>query len=585
MRRFILVDPCLGDRGSHPYQCCLDVLGAAARAGFACEAVVRREFPADPGDWPVAHGLERSLDISGYSKYTAFGELDTLRENGSPRPRLAVPWAVRHADRRREAHIAAFARAVAPVVGRAAAGDIVLLATASELDVAGLARAIRAAGAAGVRWHALFHYPIYRGLAVDFPRQERRVDRLRGLFAEAIAVAASARIHLHVTTEELAAQYERLGIGPVHVLPYPVRRLARAARTGDGRPLRIVALGDARPEKGSQHLADVVTRAAAEPALAGQITFAVQSNLGFVPRWRNAHDHAVMRSLGRLAGMQRVESSANKLVEMIPGPLTGDEYLAQIAAADATLLAYDQDRYRCRCSGVLLESLAAGVVPIVSGGGSMARLLADPMRRHVESLVAGSRVLATERHGPIRAGHTRPWRIAVEPPASATVLVVTLRFKATGPEALLAVPAAVELSGAGAKRSAAIVAADAAGVGTAAVLPLGWRSQDAGPLTLRVTPAGHASALDLAELSVLAIDSGDRPPVGAAGIVVPPAADVVAGIVEALREFTTHADHYVATAGMYAAEVADRFSGTRVVESLMAVGESWEQVVAEAYRG
>jgi hypothetical protein len=585
MRRFILIDPCLGDLGSHPYHYCRAVLDAADRGGFVCEAVVPRGLRVGAGAWPERIGLHPILDVPGYSKYTAFGELDTLGADGRPRFRIVPPWAAGHADRRRRAHVEAVARALEPVVARAAPGDVVLLATASELDVVGLARAIRGAGGApGVGWHALFHFPLYRGLWPDFPRQEPRVDRVRRLLAEALATAAPVPIHFHVTTEELAAQYARLGEAPVGVLPYPVRAVDRRPSLDAGRPLRVAALGDARPEKGSQHLAAVVERVASDPVLAGRVGFAIQTNRGFSLRRPTPGDLAVKHALERLASLERSGSGSNPGVDLLPGPLVGEAYESQVAAADALLLAYDPERYRTRCSSVLLETLASGAVPIVIGGGSMARMLAGPVRRHVESLLERSRRLRTTRHGPARAVHSHAWEMPIDAPPGTTAVVVSLRWQATGPAAILAVPAAVELVVDGTVTAAALVAADETGAAVAAVLPLDPASIRRGPPRLRVGPVEPRHALECAEVSVAAIDSGDRPPVGAVGIVVPPGADLVDGILHSLRELVLHAGHYAATAREHATEARRRFCGERVVEALLATDVGREGPAVEARR-
>ena len=571
MRRFILIDPCLTDPGSHPFQYAIDVLTAAERAGFACEAVVNRGVLDHVAEWPRRFRLAPLLEASGHSKYTAFGELDRLGPHGAPRLRLAVPWAGRHAARRREERIVRFAATIEPVVRGIGADDVVLIATASELEVAGLARAIRATGgSAGAGWHALFHYPLYRGLGPDFPRQERRLDRLRRLLAAAVADAAPARIHVHVTTAELAAQYARLGVGPVGVLPYPVRPVGRETLPVANRPLRIAVLGDARPEKGSQHLAALVERVGDDPELRGRLAFAIQANTGCPATSRKAEDRAVLRSLARLATLARDPGDhARCAVELLPGPLMGAEYEAQLARADATILPYDQRRYRYRCSGVLLESLASGIVPIVTGGGSMARILAGPIRDHVAALLARSRMIATVQYEAIRTAVARPWETTIDPPAAATAVVVSLRWRDEGAAAILAVPATVEVVGETVSRAATMVAADADGRGKI-VLPLVRRAGRPGPLRLRIAPADHPAPLDLAAAVLTTIDAGTPAPVGQAGIVAPPDADVAASLVAAVREFVRHADHYVRTAREQAAGFADGHSGRRVVETLLA---------------
>ena len=566
MRRLILIDPCLADIGSHPYQCCVDLFAAAERAGLSCEAVSHRGFRPNASQWPRHRRLEPLLDSIGHSKYTAFGELDRLDGHGRPRLRIASPWAGRHAERRRAERIEAFARAILPIVRGVSPGDIVLLATASELDVAGLARAVREAGGpTGASWHAQFHYPLYRGFLEDFPRQERRLDRVRRLLTQAIREAAPHRLHLHVTTDELAAQYRRLGVSEVTVLPYPVRAVARGARTAG--VTRIAALGDARPEKNSHLLADIVERAAADPRLAGRVTFAVQSNFGFPERSTAARDRAVRRSIERL----RARRDAG--VELLGGPLVAEPYVAELARADAMLLAYDQDRYRCRCSGVTLEAVASGIVPIVTGGGSMARLLADPIRRHAEAVVERGRADA-DASTPfsmdgrtVRAG--RPWPIPIEPPAGDASVVARLTWRAVGDDAYHVPAAVVSLAVDGLPRRSTVLQADPGGRDVAAVFacPRGARAR---PAHLVIAPAGSAAAVDLASVSVTVVEAGQPTPRSAAGIVVAPGGDLVEDVVESVRELDTHAEHYRRSAERHARETAAAFSGDRLVEALLA---------------
>jgi len=377
-----------------------------------------------------------------------------------------------------------------------------------------------------------------------------------------------------VTTPELAAQYTRLGVAGVQVLPYPVRAVARV---GGGQPLRVAVLGDARPEKGSHLLAALVERVSEEPELCGSLVFTIQSNTARPPRSRSSADQAVIRSLRRLAELASASAESGHgdcRVELLPGPLAGGVYESQLARADATILPYDQDRYRYRCSGVFLESLASGVVPIVPGGGSLGRMLDPPIRRHIEALLARSRTIAAGSHGPFRTSTSRPWETMIEVPANATAVVASLRWSAPDAPALCGTPVTIELEGIGTDRASALVATDADGRGPKAVLPCrGFTGR--GPVLVRVTPAHRAARGAIAELVVRVIDSGEPPPVGAVGIVIPPHPDPIESLLQALRELVRHTDHYRRTAREQAAEVATRFSGERVVEALLAAaGES-----------
>lgn len=298
-RRFLLVDPCLVSAGSHPFHYAAEVLAAAESVGCDCSLFGSRTCAAGlrVAAWPV----RPTFTNTAYSKYTVAGGLDRLDRSG--RSRWRPPWGSRHAARRREERITVFARDCAPVLDGLRSGDVVLLATASELEIAGLARAVAAARpAADVGWHAVLHFPVYRGFAADQDRQEARIAWARSLLRAAVETLPGLR--LHATTEELAAQYMRFAGVPVDVLPYPIQRIDREEDDGaGGGGLRVSCLGDARPEKGSAALPAIVAAAAADPGLA-RVRFTVQTNLGFAAGSWSAEHRAVragLRALGRLA--------------------------------------------------------------------------------------------------------------------------------------------------------------------------------------------------------------------------------------------------------------------------------------------
>ena len=572
MRRFILIDPCLCDLGSHPYQYCRDLLDAAERAGFACEAIGHRSFRPAAGHWPAAHRLESSLSMLGHSKYTAFGELDRLAGNGRARLRIAAPWAARHAERRRQERIDAFAREILPVVRGVRSGDVVFLATATELDLAGLARAIRESRPPrGVSWHVQFHYPLYRGFLEDFPRQERRLDRIRRLTRRAIDDAGAGAIHFHATTEELASQHRRLGVIDVAVLPYPVRAAAiavAAARASRGDRLRIACLGDARAEKQSHLLADVAERMAADPLLSPLASLAVQSNLGFPAGSRSPADLAVLESLSRLAAMPR------ERVELVEGPLPASEYARQLAEADAILLAYDQDRYRCRCSGVTLEAIVSGCLPIVTGGGSMARLLDGPIADHTAAVAAASRTLPGVRAGSVRIRAGRPLPLSIEMPHEATGVLASAVWPVAGDDALHCPGVVVAVEAEGMPRKTLPLQPHRAGRPARGLLAIDPPAMPGGSgrrsARIAIAPLPGAAAVDLESFAIEPIDTGRPRPFSAAGIVVAPGDGLIDAILGAIRELARFPDHYHRSAATHAAATAERHAGEAVLRVILA---------------
>jgi hypothetical protein len=559
-RRFVLVDPCLTGLGSHPFHYACEVLGAASRAGFECRLAAHRTFAATgcPPEWLVLP----AFTYTAYSKYTACSELD----RHGPRAWLPrAPWTQWHAARRREERIAAFARELAPVIQGLSAGDLVLVATASELEVAGLARAIAAAGLPpGVGWHAEFHFPLYRGFAPDFPRQDRRLDRLRDLLRTAIATAADHALHFHTTTEELAAQYARILPGPVGSLPYPAQPPQRADRRGAA-PLRVACLGDARPEKNSQCLAALVDSVAADRELAGAVRFAVQTNPGFPAASRKREHVDVRRSLERLAGL----AAAGGPVDLIGGPLDEAAYSHELAAADVALLAYDQDRYRVRCSGIILESLAAAAIPIVTGGGWMARQIAGPLREHARLVTTSSRVVNVRRIAAPRMTQARPVVVDVElPPATAgadgqAVIAVDIAWDAAGASCLDEPPVRVGIEGLP-TRPPTILAADPDGRPATALFPLAGGAAG-GTIRVRLAPACGAAAATPAAITLRHLATPGPVAAGAVGVVI----ESPAGVAGALREVVRHAAHYRATAAAHAETVRAAATGAEVVRRLL----------------
>lgn len=554
--RFMLVDPCLVSAGSHPLHYAAEVLAAARRAGCDCRLLVNRACPAGlrAADCPV----RPTFTNSGYSKYTVAGGLDRLdcrgRSGWLPRP----PWEARHVARRREERIRAFAHELAPFLDELRAGDVFLLATASELEIAGLVRAIAGVRPApGIGWHALVHFPVYRGFAADYDRQDRRLAWARELLRTARATVPE--LCLHATTEELAAQHARLVGGPVGVLPYPIQ--AGAVGVGKARQpargLRVSCLGDARPEKGSQALPAIVAATLADPVLA-DVRFVVQSNPGFDVRSRAAEHRAVSRALATLAR----QAAAGGPVDLLPGPLDGAAYARALADTDVMLLPYDQERYRVRCSGIVLESLASGVVPIVTGGGWMARQLAAPLRRHAAAITARAEVLDERRIDGPRLGAGRS--LAIEMPVAIqrataaerqVIITVAIRWRSeSGPGAP---PVRVAVASPD-RLPATMLAADGSGEAGCAIFPL---ADPAG--ACRVEFAGGSAAVETIVVRRLA--AAAPVPAGAVGAVIAAADDAAA----ALREVVRHYPHYRETVVRHAETVREASSGDAVVRRLL----------------
>lgn len=532
--KLVIVEPCLepaapGSPSSHAEHLVVPLLAATDRRGV----LVARHGVTRPAGLPPGCILHDTLTFGPHAKVTAAGELDRLDDRGRARWRPQAPWAAWHRSRRREQRVAAFARGVAPALAALGAGDVVLVSTASDLEVAGLARAIAAAAPPpGIGWHLWFHTPFERGFLADRPRQGARLARVAAFLAEARRTAAGHVLQFHATTAAIAAQVERLAVGPCDVLPWPVvvPPPDPAARSGIA-PLRIAALGDARPEKNSHRLAEIVDAAAALPVA---LSFTVQGNPGFAAASTKPEHDAVRRCLTALRGRPNVE--------LLAGPLDEAAYVGQLHRADVVLLAYDQDRYRTRLSAILLEALATGAVPIVTGGGWMGRQLAEARRDHAARIAASA--TGRQRLGFVRTPAIGRSGLTVHcaVPAGTAALLVAAEWTRRGREALAEPPLRVGLGPDGAAfPPLPVTVACAPTTGDAALLLLPLPPSTA-PRTvaLQVGPVRAAAGVVLATLAVDALAGTAPPPAAAAGVIV----DDVTDVPGALAEVARHSDHY-----------------------------------------
>lgn len=557
--RIVVCDGCIDRVGAHPWAYATAVHRAALRSGRRCEIVSHRNF-RPPADFEHPGDVRPLLRRHGATRLTAFAELERL---ASARGRLELPceaW-LRAASRRRR--IADFAVDIAPVIAGLAPGDHLLVATASELDALGLARAIATtAPREGIGWHLQFHAPLLDGS--EGPGNDRvpRIRRVRRLLARSIAAAAPHPLRFHATTEELAAEWAWAGATGIGVLPYPVSAPGAAAGSPEpGRPLRIALLGDARAEKNSHLVARLADALEADGSLAGQVRLAVQTNRGFPADSRRPGDIAVTEALRGIMGRR------DDLVEDLGGPLDAATFRDEVWRADGLLLPYDERRYRHRLSALLLEAQAAGKVAIVTPGGWLARRIMPAIRLHAESLAADHPPLSIERAESVAVRPGDPLPLPLSPPHGADVAVVEARWsRRGGPPRRSAcspgdlpfdTPLRVSLAD-GATPADATLAQPLDGREAVALFRLRH------PPSRAIVEAPQPGAGVVVSLAIRWLRCGSEPPLGAAGIVLREAGAAH----EALREFARHRDHYLATARRGAAAVAAAHAPEAILRTL-----------------
>jgi len=188
--------------------------------------------------------------------------------------------------------------------------------------------------------------------------------RPAAVLARLLSGPAAGRIRLYSDTAELAEAYGVLTGRPVGVLPIAFRHdlieaaLAAAPARDPAAPITIGYLGNARLEKGFQHLPDLIEQLTGRFGWAGKVRFHIQSPFN-IPDG----EPGIGIARGRLGDFPA------DLVRLEDQVLTTERYYRMLAGIDVLVLPYDGVRYDIRSSGILVQARVAGK-PIVAPEGS-----------------------------------------------------------------------------------------------------------------------------------------------------------------------------------------------------------------------
>ena len=548
------------------------MLTAADRAGFEPYLAAHHRFRSVaelPPHWNVRPVYRHRT----YSRYRFGADLEAA--HGQSALRWSRDWWLQTLGRRR--HVGSFARSSAQYFrdNPLAAGDQVFVATVSELELLGLGKFLQQLPPRpDVDWHVQFHFPIYSGCEPDYSAQERRLRSLRRMVRQAVALAAGHRLHFYTTTEPLSVQHNRLGAGPFHTLPYPVNptlrkqgRIAHRRRQDDcgehsraalasaphSSPLQVAFLGGVRHEKGYHHLPRIIDSLWREYVEPGRIRFHVQSDFDFsLPASPANKDLVEARAaLGRLP---------SRAITLLDEPLDSETYCRLATHSDIGLLPYEPRPYHARCSGVLVEFLAAGVPVVVPAGCWMADQLAKPNREYHLSLCDSPQALARE---PIRQ------RAAVPLPAHTAAIVLLARWPSGAqlcPGAYARLEATFFAAGGNrlASRPAIVGPAQPGRLNTAVIrVPA-----QAASVAIEWGNAYSGQCADFSDVEACFLTSNcNRPlPLGAVGLTAVDSQQFP----EMLAEMIDHHSHYRQTAQAFADGWSAWYSPTQVVTELLA---------------
>jgi hypothetical protein len=380
--------------GGHEYEYAINILRSAEAAGFEVALAAHQQFRDNSGlpsrchvypVFPFTAHTRHCVSLGGRFNFAIgldgerLATVDDKPLGGSVRQMLRD--SMRHLSdfhrltsaRRR---IRGFAGACHRLFqqSKLREGDHVFFATLTEFDLLGLASYLACSPPPPrVSWHLQFHFDFLADCGPgDAERKERRAT-IRRQIAQALDRLSHCEIHCYGTTEELTDQFNCLGVGAFHYLPFPVNPELRPTLRQPGKRLRVTCAGGMRREKGSHEFAEVVETLRADRYFDGRIEMALQGSRGGLRRLRVSprDSHAVC---------------ADVPLCDLGHPLELDSYWDMIRQTDIGLFLYDSRRYRVRCSGILQEMLASGKPVIVPAGCWLAGQIAEPIFAHVETL-------------------------------------------------------------------------------------------------------------------------------------------------------------------------------------------------------
>lgn len=264
MAKFLLIDHSLRNAGGHHYEYAVQVLHAADSAGYEIYLATHRQFQGQgklPGHWQTFPLFARDTYsphcLYFCEKYSvpASSFFQMFRQSLNL-PLRGVRRVIASSSRQR--HQRQFTDACRELFQRVSLkeGDHAFLPTMSEFDLAGLVPCLlERPEAQQVNWHLQFHFDVFEGRDPEYAAQSHRGAAMREEFAKLLPQLSAHRTHFYNTTEQLAAQYNRLGVANFQPLPYPVSRDLHP-RQDDARPrtLRVTCAGYLRREKGRHRL-------------------------------------------------------------------------------------------------------------------------------------------------------------------------------------------------------------------------------------------------------------------------------------------------------------------------------------------
>lgn len=374
-RRLLLLEDNVRDVGGHYLELATLLADGAKQIGFEPTLVVNRGFSTDRAaaedprikDLPVDPLFETrrmenwSLGVDGAS--TLPRSAGGWPEQGSWTERISqtIRDYTCRPDRGPRAMLQDWSRGFTEAIRRfaPAAGDRIVVNTGGDFQLLAMAHALAVLELREpLDIVVILHFAVF-GDSVDAPALYfgEQVN-------EALRRMRPHNVRLFATTSGLVEQLDGIGV-KADAIPYPTRSPeVSVTHSSDGMsPYNVILAGMQRAEKGRAEIKGLLAEIEDDLIRAERIHWSMQ----------------LPSRYGRRVIPESMQDLYAKAMSSEPSPLgirvgnvSSEAYHQWLDSADVGLFLYDAERYRVRCSGVLLEMLVRGKPVIVPSGCWMA---------------------------------------------------------------------------------------------------------------------------------------------------------------------------------------------------------------------
>ena len=249
-------------------------------------------------------------------------------------------------------------------------GTLVVVPNASLVDLQALgSRALRRRSVEGLEWLLVYRRPLEEVSPISrVQNADKSAFLMRSALSDLRSQCSNVLCALATDTEELTSEYSRALGEPFFTLPVPAETY-RFTTKPERSVITISYLGDARDEKGFGQIPDLINYLSYRSGDLPKYRILLQSN----PNGRFPEPDTKV-ALDYIATNRPIQ------VETFMGPVSDMEYARVLLESDVILLPYEASSYTTRSSGIFMEAIANGVVPVVTGGTWMSNIV-EPARQ------------------------------------------------------------------------------------------------------------------------------------------------------------------------------------------------------------